>query len=77
MPGSGANAVRGLASLLQDGVTVRRADTGFTVDGRVFAAGDFVITRRNNEGVADMAGALGAGLSGGGRSGAGREHRAG
>ena len=58
LPGSGANAVRGLASLLQDGVTVRRADTGFTVDGRVFAAGDFVITRRNNEGVTDMTGAL-------------------
>ena len=58
LPGSGANAVRGLASLLQDGVTVRRADTGFTVDGLVFAAGDFVITRRNNEGVADMTGAL-------------------
>ena len=58
LPGHGADAIRGLASLLKDGVTVRRADTGFAVDGQVFAAGDFVITRRNNEGVADMAGAL-------------------
>jgi hypothetical protein len=58
LPGNGADAIRGLASLLKDGVTVRRADTGFTVEGQVFAAGDFVITRRNNEGVADMAGAL-------------------
>ena len=58
LPGNGADAIRGLASLLKDGVTVRRADTGFSVDGQVFAAGDFVITRRNNEGVTDMAGAL-------------------
>ena len=58
LPGNGADAIRGLASLLKDGVTVRRADTGFAVDGQVFAAGDFVITRRNNEGVADMDGAL-------------------
>jgi hypothetical protein len=58
LPGNGADAIRGLASLLRDGVTVRRADTGFAVDGQVFAAGDFVITRRNNEGVADMDRAL-------------------
>lgn len=58
MPGGGADAIRGLASLLADGVTVRRADSGFSLDGRVFDAGDFVITRRNNEGVEDLAGAV-------------------
>ena len=59
LPGSGANAMRGLASLLKDGVTVRRADTGFVIDGQGFAAGDLVVTRRNNEGVADLRAALG------------------
>ena len=54
LPGGGADAIRGLASLLADGVTVRRADSGFSIDGRVFTAGDFVITRRNNETVADL-----------------------
>ena len=58
LPGHGADAIRGLASLLADGVTVRRADTGFSMDGQVFAAGDFVVTRRNNETVADLAGAV-------------------
>ena len=57
LPGGGADAIRGLASLLSEGVTVRRADTGFSLDGQVFKAGDFVITRRNNETVADLAGA--------------------
>jgi len=58
LPGGGADAIRGLASLLADGVTVRRAGSGFMVDGHVFAAGDFVVTRRNNETVADLAAAL-------------------
>ena len=58
LPGSGADAIRGLASMLAEGVTVRRADTGFALDGKVFSAGDFVITLRNNETVADLAGAV-------------------
>lgn len=57
LPGGGADAIRGLASLLSEGVTVRRADTGFSLEGQVFNTGDFVITRRNNETVADLAGA--------------------
>ena len=59
LPGGGADAMRGLASLLQDGVTVRRADSGFTLDGYAFEAGDFVVTRRNNEGVQGLAEAMG------------------
>lgn len=58
LPASGADAIRGLASLLSEGVTVRRADTGFALDGHVFSAGDFVITRRNNETVTDLQGAV-------------------
>ena len=58
LPGGGADAIRGLAALLAEGVTVRRADSGFSIDGNVFSAGDFVITLRNNETVADLAGAV-------------------
>jgi hypothetical protein len=58
LSGGGADAIRGLASLLAEGVTVRRADSGFSLEGRVFDAGDFVITRRNNETIADLAGAV-------------------
>ena len=54
LPGGGADAIRGLAALLADGVTVRRADSGFSMEGHVFAAGDFVITRRNNETVGGL-----------------------
>lgn len=58
LPGGGAHAIRGLAALLHEGVTVRRADSGFATDGREFASGDYLITRRNNEGVQDLAGAV-------------------
>ena len=58
LPGGGADAIRGLASLLKDGVTVRRAGSGFTVDNQVFSSGDFVVTRRNNERVSDLGAAL-------------------
>ena len=54
LPGGGSHAVRGLAALLAEGVTVRRADSGFSMEGHLFAAGDFVITRRNNENVRDL-----------------------
>ena len=58
LPGGGAHAIRGLAALLHEGVTVRRAESGFATDGREFASGDYLITRRNNEGVQDLAGAV-------------------
>jgi hypothetical protein len=58
LPGQGAHAVRGLAALLKEGVTVRRADSGFSAEGHVFEAGDYLVTRRNNESVLDLAGAL-------------------
>ena len=49
LPGRGADAMRGLASLLADGVTVRRADSGFTWTGTSLRRAISWSRRSNNE----------------------------
>ena len=43
-----------LASLLNKGVKVRCAEKAFTTGGQAFEAGTLIVTRRNNEGLADF-----------------------
>jgi hypothetical protein len=43
-----------LSALMNTGVEVRAAYKAFTVEGKSFDAGSLLVTRRNNEGVADF-----------------------
>jgi hypothetical protein len=48
------NDVEFLAAIMQKGVKVRSSRNAFTVAGQTFDPGTLIITRRNNEGVADF-----------------------
>lgn len=43
-----------LCSLLQKGIRVRSATKAFTTGGQTFQSGTLIVTRRNNEGIADF-----------------------
>lgn len=43
-----------LGALMKKGVKVRASQKSFTLSGQNFAAGSLIVTRRNNEGVADF-----------------------
>jgi hypothetical protein len=48
------NDVEFLGALMKKGVKVRKAMKAFTTSGKNFEAGTLIVTRRNNEGVADF-----------------------
>ncbi len=48
------NDVELLAALMKKGVKVRSSEKGFSLNGQNFEPGSLIVTRRNNEGVADF-----------------------